>query len=229
MVVWRTPSNRPAPASEPVAAIAWRICKSGQSVICAFSHSCVRGEGVGANTFGINVVDMNAINLLAAISLAVTTPVDHASAKNLPAVRLYTLDCGHLDLDDMGLFDSAQAGRRGAMAVPCYLVRDGDGWLLWDTGLGDALAASPRGRHILGGQWTVRHTLVSQLARLRLTPRDIDFVALSHLHADHSGNIGLFTDRPFCSVRRSWVGPEAAGSAPIWGSSAGSHASTSGR
>ncbi|MDI6028677.1 MBL fold metallo-hydrolase [Corticibacterium sp. UT-5YL-CI-8] len=59
-------------------------------------------------------------------------------------------------------------------------------------GLGDALAALLQGKVQLGGRWTVRRTLASQLAELGLRPDDIDYVALSHLHADHSGNIGLF-------------------------------------
>jgi len=135
--------------------------------------------------------------LLAALALAMVGFTAPAPTSAVPtkrgAVRLYTLDCGHLDLDDMGLFSAGHAGERGQMAVPCYLVRDGDRWLLWDTGLGDGLAAFPQGKHIMGGQWTVQHRLVSQLAELGLKPGDIAFVGLSHLHADHSGNVGLFT------------------------------------
>jgi glyoxylase-like metal-dependent hydrolase (beta-lactamase superfamily II) len=131
--------------------------------------------------------------LFSALAMAIMTPVASTAATESSVVRLYTLDCGHLDLDDMGLFDDAHAGQRGEMAVPCYLIRDGGRWLLWDTGLGDALAVLPRGKHVLGGQWTVRHALAAQLAELGLKPGDIDFVGLSHLHADHSGNIGLFT------------------------------------
>jgi glyoxylase-like metal-dependent hydrolase (beta-lactamase superfamily II) len=110
------------------------------------------------------------------------------------AVRLYTLDCGHLALHDMAIFSDTgeHAGEPGEMAVPCYLIQDGTRWLLWDTGLGDGPAANPAGEEILGGRWTVEHTLASQLARLGLTPKDVTYVALSHLHADHSGNVGLF-------------------------------------
>lgn len=37
-------------------------------------------------------------------------------------------------------------------------------------------------------------TLASQLAELGLKPSDINYVALSHSHGDHVGNLGLFTD-----------------------------------
>lgn len=130
--------------------------------------------------------------VLTPLSAAIAAqPAPHST----PPIRLYTLDCGQLDLDDMGIFfDTGEhVGERGTMAVPCYLIQNGNRWLLWDTGLGDRLAAFPEGKHILGGQWTVRHTLVSQLAELGLKPDDIAFVGLSHLHADHSGNVGLFT------------------------------------
>lgn len=129
-------------------------------------------------------------------SLFAITAILAGTAQAEPAtpIKLYTLDCGTLQLQDMGMFSDTgeHAGEPGVMAVPCYLVRHGEDWLLWDTGLGDDLAALPDGKDQLGGRWTVRRTLTSQLADLGLAPRDIDYVALSHLHADHSGNIGLF-------------------------------------
>lgn len=117
-----------------------------------------------------------------------------AQAQGTPPLQLYTLDCGRLELEDMGMFSDTgdHAGEPGVMAVPCYLVHNGKDWLLWDTGLGDGLAQLPEGKVQFGGRWTVRRTLASQLAELGLSPADIDYVALSHLHADHSGNIGLF-------------------------------------
>jgi N-acyl homoserine lactone hydrolase len=131
-----------------------------------------------------------------AASLFAITAILAGTAHAEPAdpLQLYTLDCGTLELQDMGMFSDTgeHAGEPGVMAVPCYLIRHGDDWLLWDTGLGDDLAALPEGKDQLGGRWTVRRTLTSQLADLGLAPRDIDYVALSHLHADHSGNIGLF-------------------------------------
>lgn len=131
-----------------------------------------------------------------AASLFAITAILAGTAHAEPAdpLQLYTLDCGTVELQDMGMFSDTgeHAGEPGVMAVPCYLIRHGDDWLLWDSGLGDDLAALPDGKDQLGGRWTVRRTLTSQLADLGLAPRDIDYVALSHLHADHSGNIGLF-------------------------------------
>lgn len=122
---------------------------------------------------------------LGAPATAATPPVD---------VRLYTLDCGTLEIDDMGMFsDTGEHGsEKGTLAVSCYLVKHGADWLLWDTGLGDRLATMPYGETKFGGHWSVRRTLTAQLATLGLKPADIRYVALSHTHADHSGNIALF-------------------------------------
>ena len=128
----------------------------------------------------------------AVILTAASSPA--VPAAPAPNVRLYTLDCGTLTIDDMGMFSDTgeYSGEKGTLAVPCYLVKHGSDWLLWDTGLGDRLAALPNGETKLGGHWTVRRTLTSQLAALGLKPNDLRYVALSHTHADHSGNIGLF-------------------------------------
>lgn len=116
-----------------------------------------------------------------------------------PPVQLYTIDCGRLDANDLGDFSDTgeHEGERGVLAVPCYLIHHGADWLLWDTGLGDRLAAKPDGEMLYGLRFTVRRTLVGQLALLHLTPADIRFVALSHLHTDHAGNIGLFLKATF--------------------------------
>ena len=138
--------------------------------------------------------------LLALLALTVAT-TSHIVAQPAPAatMRLYTLNCGHLEWKDMGPFSDTgeHAGERGSMAAPCYLIRHGSDWMLWDTGLGDGIAAMPNGEMRYGGRFTVQRTLLSQLAELGLKPNDVRFVALSHLHTDHSGNIGLFPKATF--------------------------------
>lgn len=112
-----------------------------------------------------------------------------------PDVRLYVLDCGHLDIRDMHMFDDSGAldGKPGAMSVPCFLIRHPKGTLLWDTGLGDAIAGHPGGVGLAPGiRGTVRVKLVDQLRSIGLKPADIDFLAFSHWHEDHTGNANLF-------------------------------------
>jgi N-acyl homoserine lactone hydrolase len=125
------------------------------------------------------------------------------------AIRLYTLDCGRIDFTDMANFSDTgdHDGEHGAMPVPCFLIRDGRDWMLWDAGLGDEIAASAGGREVVGLHFRVPRTLASQLAELKLKPDDIRYVGLSHLHADHSGNAALFPHATFLvsPVELAWA------------------------
>ena len=114
-------------------------------------------------------------------------------------IRVYTLDCGRIDFTDMANFADTgdHDGEHGAMPVPCFLIRHGADWMLWDAGLGDEIAASPGGREMVGLHFRVPRTLSSQLAALKLKPDDIRYFGLSHLHADHSGNAALFPHATF--------------------------------
>ncbi|MBU8898721.1 serine hydrolase [Corallococcus sp. M34] len=119
----------------------------------------------------------------------------YGTAEPVKGVRLYTLDCGRIDLADMGMFSDTgeHAGEPGSMPAPCFLIQHPKGNLLWDTGLGDALAKLPDGLSPMPGvRFRVATTLTSQLAQLGLKPSDIQYVGISHLHADHMGNALAF-------------------------------------
>ncbi len=68
---------------------------------------------------------------------------------------------------------------RPAIPVPvrlsstCYLIKHAQGWLLWDTGLGDAIASMPEGQKSNAGVWHVKKTLASQLDEIGVKPSDI--------------------------------------------------------
>lgn len=109
-------------------------------------------------------------------------------------LRLYTLDCGYMHVADMSPFsDTGEfAGAKGMLSAPCFLVSHPKGLLLWDAGLGDAVAQHPEGVAHGNFRWYVPTPLVTQLARIGLRPKDIDYIAFSHLHDDHTGNANLF-------------------------------------
>lgn len=112
-------------------------------------------------------------------------------------VRLHALDCGAIDAPRMDIFSDTGEfdGKSGKLMVSCFLIRHPKGTLLWDTGLPDALAKQPGGiTDAIGMKLSVRTTLASQLAELGLTASDIDYVAFSHLHGDHTGNANAFTN-----------------------------------
>jgi glyoxylase-like metal-dependent hydrolase (beta-lactamase superfamily II) len=140
------------------------------------------------------------------LSILLVAFATFAHATGAPAdIRLYVLDCGRIDARDMGMFaDSvALAGKPGTMSVPCFLIRHPKGILLWETGLGDTIADHPNGIDFAPGiHGSVRVRLVDQLKTLGLKPSDIDYLAFSHWHIDHTGNANLFGNATWILQRR---------------------------
>lgn len=156
------------------------------------------------NSFGFARLHCRTLVFVFCLFLGGTISLSAQTAGNKPdsstVVQFYTLDCGRLEIKDMGVFSDTDehAGESGTLAVPCYLIHHGKDWMLWDAGLGDRAAAKPDGEVHFGSlRFIVRRTLASQLAQLGLKPDDANYVALSHLHADHSGNINLFPKSTF--------------------------------
>ena len=114
-------------------------------------------------------------------------------------IKLYTMNCGTLDVSDMNDLssDGRYAGQETTLVNPCFLIRHPKGDLLWDTGLEDKLAETPDGEK--AGVWhsKMEAKLVAQLGELGLKPLDIEFLSLSHLHPDHSGNANQFATATF--------------------------------
>lgn len=127
------------------------------------------------------------------------------------AIRLYTLDCGLTEFQDADVFSDTgeYEGKYLALPTPCYLIRHGQDWMLWDTGLSDKLVAEPKGKEIFGGRFSVKRTLAAQLAALGLKPADIRYVGISHLHFDHTGNVGLFPASTFLIAAEEWTAARA--------------------
>jgi N-acyl homoserine lactone hydrolase len=120
-----------------------------------------------------------------------------ASLAKVSELRLYVLDCGHATFKDMGGFSDTGEydGKSGEIAAPCFLIRHPKGDLLWDAGLGDHYNYPKEGSDAAPGvHVTVPVTLLAQLHSLNLAPKDINYIAFSHLHWDHTGNANDFPD-----------------------------------
>src|SRR5215475_6103540 len=124
--------------------------------------------------------------------------------------RLFVLYCGDITLNDMGRFSPGFSGP-GALSSTCYLIKHAQGWLLWDTGLPDAIASMPEGRKSNAGVWHVKKTLASQLAELSVNPADIRYLALSHSHGDHVGNADLFPQATLLVQKAEYEWPDPLG------------------
>jgi len=81
------------------------------------------------------------------------------------------------------------------MADNCYLMHHTQGWLLWDTGVTDAIAALPNGAAPADPRaihWYRPKTLAAELDAVGVKPSDIKYLAISHTHPDHVGNVEMF-------------------------------------
>lgn len=110
--------------------------------------------------------------------------------------RLYVLNCGENDTKDLSAWSPGfNEGKAFEFSDSCYLIRHAKGWLLWESGVPDAIADKPDGVVVGNGMLTLhlRKTLRSQLYDLGVAPADISFLGFSHFHGDHVGNANLFT------------------------------------
>lgn len=109
-----------------------------------------------------------------------------------PDVRMYRLDCGYMTLGDKSVMsdEGLYHGQSYDIVMSCYLIKHGEDWLLWDAGLPEKYLAGP----ITEGSFTsgLDRTVVEQLADLGLRADDIKYVAVSHSHFDHSGQVNSF-------------------------------------
>lgn len=111
--------------------------------------------------------------------------------------KLYRLDCGRSLANDESVWTPGEnVGRDIEFSSTCWLIQHDSEWLLWDTGVPETTLNDPRGWSTLP-KLIVYHldrSLTDQLAEIGLKPADIGFVAVSHTHGDHIGNVGLFTN-----------------------------------
>ncbi|MFZ5618900.1 MAG: N-acyl homoserine lactonase family protein [Pseudomonadota bacterium] len=144
-----------------------------------------------------------AVAALAACSRAPEAPPAEEKATpiepKVDALRLYVLDCGHIDVADLGIFDRGGAydGRPHSFVDSCYLVRHPTGDLVWDAGLPDAIHDAADGVAEDGFKLMVPKTLKGQLERIGVPPEFVEFFSISHSHFDHLGNGNLFKGSTF--------------------------------
>jgi len=127
----------------------------------------------------------------ALLFICISTTQSHAQDND---TRLYRLDCGDIHVSNLNVFSDTDAyiGKTKDLTVSCYLIKHGEKWIMWDTGIASAIADMPDG--ITNGPFTatLKDTIPQQLEKLGLSPDDITHVGISHMHFDHSANTNLF-------------------------------------
>lgn len=123
-----------------------------------------------------------------------TAPVIE-DASGIEQIELHVLDCGTIDISNLDDFSSTGdwAGQTDTFTNTCWLIRHPDGDLIWDTGVPGMLAGQPAFTQDI---YTVSlaETLSAQLRAKNIAPSEIDYVAISHSHFDHVGQIDQVSD-----------------------------------
>ena len=107
-------------------------------------------------------------------------------------MKMHMLNGGRLRMRKSVYVPGSDRSEMIDLPVLCTLLRHPQGNVLFDTGCHPSVAADAQGRW---GDMAKSLTpvgapdvhVVAELARLALTPDDIDVVINSHLHSDHCG------------------------------------------
>jgi len=107
-------------------------------------------------------------------------------------LEMWRLDCGEIRVSDLDVFSDTYlyVGQQKTLTDSCYLIRNGDRYLLWDTGLPGELAGGSAGEGPF--RMSLRERIVPQLARIGVQPGQVTFVGVSHYHDDHIGQAADF-------------------------------------
>ena len=121
------------------------------------------------------------------LSLAAATPAAKLD------VRLWRLDCGSLwtyNLDELS-DTRAYVGQSKKFVGSCYLIRHGDAYLLWDTGLSKEYLNKPFTQGDADST-SLATTVVDQLVKIGVKPAQVSMIGISHYHLDHIGQAADF-------------------------------------
>lgn len=128
-------------------------------------------------------------NFIFAAAIATTA----GTATAAPQVELWRLDCGRIAVGDLSAFSDtfAYAGEKRTLTDSCYVVRHGNDYMLWDTGLPAALLGKPLAANDVLAP-TLDRTVPDQLREVAIKPEAISLIGISHYHFDHVGQAASF-------------------------------------
>lgn len=125
----------------------------------------------------------------------IAAPVAAQTAPDVTLTRL--ADCGtpqaptevNLRFSDTYAFDDLKV----QFVFSCYLIKNGNQYLLWDTG-----------HSMTAPNVAPKTSVVDQLARLGVKPEQIQYVGISHYHADHTGQVASFPQSLLLIGKGDW-------------------------
>jgi glyoxylase-like metal-dependent hydrolase (beta-lactamase superfamily II) len=123
------------------------------------------------------------------------------SAQPASELSLTRLDCGstlsstaastELQLNFSDTFKYSNLNVQ--LVVSCYLIKHGEDYMLWDTGIS-----------MTAGALAPKVSLVEQLAQIALRPQQIKYVGISHYHFDHTGQTDSFPQSTLVIGKGDW-------------------------
>jgi N-acyl homoserine lactone hydrolase len=143
--------------------------------------------------------------IFAAAAVLSASALQAGEASNVaPDLEMWRLDCGDIHLADGAIFSDTHLydGQPRALTGSCYLIRNGENYLLWDTGLPKSLIGAPLSEH--GVSTSLERSVVDQLAELGIKPQEISQVAISHYHYDHAGQLPDFPNATLLISEKDW-------------------------
>jgi hypothetical protein len=120
-------------------------------VIIVFDAGHARDRAGAENSSDSRRNAMKPLTLGLAVAAMLAAPLTAAPAfaqgGKSGVERLYILNCGEGVAGDISRWSpGVNVGKSMDFADSCYLIKHAQGWLLWDTGVADAIAAMPEGQ-----------------------------------------------------------------------------------
>jgi glyoxylase-like metal-dependent hydrolase (beta-lactamase superfamily II) len=125
----------------------------------------------------------------------VAAPVSAQPAAEVTLTRLS--DCGTpqapTEVNQRFSDTYSYGGLKIQFVFSCYLIKHGDSYMMWDTGHSmTAPSVAPK------------VSVVDQLAQLGVKPEQIQYVGISHYHADHTGQVASFPQATLLIGKGDW-------------------------
>jgi glyoxylase-like metal-dependent hydrolase (beta-lactamase superfamily II) len=121
------------------------------------------------------------------------SPVAEEMAK--PEIKLYTFDGGTVMANNLNLFAQGDTykGESKELSDAFFVIEHPKGTLLWDTGLPEMLVGKESYTTPDGG-FTIsrKDSTLNQLKSIGLDSSDVEMIAFSHIHFDHTGGANHF-------------------------------------
>lgn len=126
-------------------------------------------------------------------------------------VRCFMLDTGYCLAWENHVIQGGQHQRIACHSLVALLYHPEHGWLLWDTGYAPRMLEATQHlpfslyRHATPLHIPPELAVVEQLKNWHITSKDINYVLLSHFHADHIAGLRDFPTARFFATQRAYA------------------------